>query len=516
MTQDGQVRKLLGLLSRKVSLRVAALRTGMDEKTARKYRRESRMPSELSERHCWRTRTDPFSDVWEVVGKQLVEHAGLQAKVLFAWLQREYPGKFQDGQLRTFQRGVRRWRATQGPAKEVYFSQVHEPGRLCASDFTEMKSLDVTIAGQSFAHLVYHFVLTYSNWEWALVCFSESFESLSEGLQGAVRALGGVPARHRTDRLSAAVNNLTESREFTERYRGLTAHYGLVGEKIQPRQAHENGDVESSHRHFREAVDQALMLRGSREFESREAYTTFLVELVRHRNIGRQTRLLEEQALLRPLPARRYESWRRVRARVNLGSTLKVDRNTYSVPSRLIGEVVDVRVCLEELEVWFGGVLMARLPRLHGRGHERINYRHVIDWLVRKPGAFERYRYRDDMFPTSRFRMAYDSLQERLPEKAVREYLAILELAASEGEELVDGALRVLLGSEGKLTAKEVQRLVQSQEAVPEVTAVTVADVDLSCFDQLLEDKDVWNDNSHGSENDVAGAVEGVAFAGVP
>ena len=195
---------------------------------------------------------------------------------------------------------------------------------------------------------------------------------------------------------------------------------------------------------------------------------------------------------------------------------MKVDRNTYSVPSRLIGEVVDVRVCLDELEVWFGGVLMARLPRLRGRGHERINYRHVIDWLVRKPGAFERYRYRDDMFPTSRFRMAYDALQERLPEKAVREYLAILELAAREGEELVDGALRVLLGSEGKLTAKEVQRLVQSQEAVPEVTAVTVADVDLSCFDQLLEDKDVWNDNSYGSENDVAGAAEGVAFAGVP
>ena len=123
MTQDGQVRKLLGLLSRKVSLRVAALKTGMDEKTARKYRREARMPSELSERHWWRTRPDPFSDVWGVVGKQLEEHPALQAKTLFAWLQREYPGQFQEGQLRTFQRGVRRWRATQGPAKEVYFSQ---------------------------------------------------------------------------------------------------------------------------------------------------------------------------------------------------------------------------------------------------------------------------------------------------------------------------------------------------------------------------------------------------------
>src|SRR5579872_1732672 len=441
MTQDGQVRKLRALLAKGMSLRVAALKTGMDEKTARKYRRVGRMPSELSEGHWWRTRPDPFADVWSAVEKQLEENSGLQAKTLFAWLQREYPGRFQDGQLRTFQRGVRRWRATRGPGKEVYFSQVHEPGRLCASDFTHMTSLDVTIAGQRLAHMVYHFVLTYSNWEWASVCYSESFESLSEGLQRAVWELGGIPARHRTDRLSAAVNNLSESREFTERYRGLMEHYGLEKEKIQARQAHENGDVESSHRHFKEAVDQALMLRGSREFESQEAYTKFLGELLRQRNAGRQTRLQEERATLRSLPVRRYECWRRVRARVSVGSTLKVDRNTYSVPSRLIGEVVEVQVRTEELEVWFGGVLTERLPRLRGRGQERINYRHVIGWLVRKPGAFERYRYQADLFPTSRFRMAYDALAEHLPDRAVREYLAILELAARDGEEQVDGAL---------------------------------------------------------------------------
>jgi hypothetical protein len=516
MTQDGQVRKLLELLARGVSLRVAALKTGMNEKTARKYWRGKRMPSELAERHWWRTRPDPFSDVWEGIGEQLEENPGLQAKVLFVWLQGKYPGRFQDGQLRTFQRGVRRWRATQGPGKEVYFSQVHEPGRLCASDFTHMTSLGVTIAGQRFGHLLYHFVLTYSNWEWASVCYSESFESLSEGLQGAVWELGGVPVRHRTDRLSAAVNNLTESREFTERYRRLMDHYGLEKERIQARQAHENGDVESSHRHFKEAVDQALMLRGSREFECREAYTKFLSELLRQRNAGRQSRLREEQAVLRPLPVRRYESWRSVQARVGVGSTLKVDRNTYSVPSRLIGEVVEVRIGVEELEVWFGEVLTERLPRLRGRGQERINYRHVIECLVRKPGAFERYRYREDLFPTSRFRMAYDALQEQLPERAVREYLAILELSALDGEERVDDALRVLLGRNGKLTAKEVEQFVKTQEAVPEVTAVTVAEVNLSWFDQLLEDREVWSGDSHGSEDDIAGAAENVAIAGVP
>ena len=515
MTQDVQVRKLFSLLSSGVSLRLASLKTGMDEKTARKYRKAERMPSDLSARHDWRTRPDPFALVWDLVEKQLNENPGLQAKVLFVWLQGEYPGQFQDGQLRTFQRGVHRWRATHGPEKEVFFSQVHEPGRLCASDFTHMTSLDVTLTGQRFDHMVFHFVLTYSNWEWANVCFSESFESLSEGLQGAVWALGGVPIRHRTDRLSAAVNNLSETKEFTVRYQSLMDHYGLEKERIQARQANENGDVESSHRHFKAAVDQALMLRGSRDFESREGYAKFLGDLLRQRNLGRATRLQSERLKLRPLPVRRYESWRRVSVRVGVGSTLKVDRNTYSVPSRLIGELVEVRLCVEDLEVWYGGTLMERLPRLRGRGQEQINYRHVIGWLVRKPGAFERYRYREDLFPTSRFRMAYDMLQEQLPTRAVREYLAIVELAALEGEVLVDDALRILLDGDPKLTAQAVEQFVRSASFVPGVTEVRVDDVDLSGFDQLLEDREVWNGGSQGSERDVAGPVENTAFASV-
>lgn len=516
MTRDEQVRELFSLLSSGISLSLASLKTGMDEKTARKYRRSGRMPSELSEGHDWRTRVDPFAAVWGVVREQLTENPGLQAKVLFAWLQGEYPGQFQNGQLRTFQRGIRRWRATSGPAKEVFFSQVHEPGRLCASDFSHMTSLAVTIARQPFDHMVYHFVLTHSNWEWVKVCFSESFESLSEGLQGALWALGGVPARHRTDRLSAAVNNLTETREFTSRYGSLMAHYGLEKERIQARQAHENGDVESSHRHFKEAVDQALMLRGNRDFESREEYAKFLEELLRQRNLGRETRKKSELALLRPLPVRRYESWRRVSVRVGVGSTLKVDRNTYSVPSRLIGEMVDVRVCVEDLEVWYGGALQERLPRLRGRGQERINYRHVIGWLVRKPGAFERYRYREDLFPTSRFRMAYDALREHVPLRAVKEYLAIVELASLDGESLVDDALRFLLDGEGKLTAKAVEQFVRCQMLAPDVTCVLVDTVNLSCFDDLLEEKEAWSDSSQGSEKHVAGSTAFVASAGVP
>ena len=168
---------------------------------------------------------------------------GLQAKTIFQDLQRRYPGRFADPQLRTLQRHIRRWRAMSGRPKEVFFAQVHEPGRLGASDFTDLSHLGVTIQGQRFDHLVYHFVLTHSNWEAVTVCFSESFESLSEGLQNALWELGGTPQRHRTDRLSTAVNNMIDSRAFTQRYQGLLAHYDLVGEKIQARQAHENGDA---------------------------------------------------------------------------------------------------------------------------------------------------------------------------------------------------------------------------------------------------------------------------------
>ena len=318
---------------------------------------------------------------------------------------------------------MRQWGATSGPPKEVFFTQTHHPGRLGASNFTHMTSLGVTLGGQPLDHMVYHFVLTYSNWETALICFSESFESLSDGLQQALWELGGAPQRHRSDRMSAAVNNLSEKKEFTRRYQALMDHYGLKIEKINARQAHENGDTEQSHNRFKEAVDQALQLRGSRDFLDRAAYTRFLREILDQRNAGRQTRLAEERAVLRPLPPARLESYKRARVRVGSGSIIHVDRNVYSVDSRLIGEWVDVRLYAEELEVWFAGKVVEWVLRLRGRRKHRINYRHVIDWLVRKPGAFENHRYREDLFPTSRFRMADDALRERAPSRASREYL---------------------------------------------------------------------------------------------
>src|SRR5579859_431670 len=337
MVTDKQVQKLFRLLADGEPLAQAAWRTHMDEKTARKYRKLGKRPSEAALPHTWRTRPDPFAEVWASVCELLEAQPGLQAKTVFEELQRRQPGRFADNQLRTLQRHIRRWRASSGPPKEVFFAQVHEPGRLCASDFTVMNDLGVSIQGQCFNHLGYHFVLTYSNWESATICFSESFESLSEGLQNALLELGGVPQRHRTDRMSTAVNNLSDKKEFTQRYQALLAHYGMTGEKIQADHANENGDIEQRHHRFKTAIDQALMLRGSRDFASREAYAEFLQQRLALLNAGRRERLKEERAQLRTLPARRLEACKRLQARVDSGSLIHVDRNSYSVPSRLIG-----------------------------------------------------------------------------------------------------------------------------------------------------------------------------------
>jgi hypothetical protein len=226
LVTDKQVRRLFALVKTEGSQEIAAMKSGMDAKTARKYRRLGQVPSELPATPRWRTRRDPFTEVWAEIRELLEVNAGLEAKTVFEYLQRCRPGEFEDGQLRTLQRRVKSWRATEGPAKEVFFAQQHPPGRLGASDFTHMEELGVTIQGQSFPHLIYHFVLTYSNWEAGTVCYSESFESLCEGLQNAVWELGKVPHRHRTDRLSTAVSNTSDAAEFTERYKGLLRSFG--------------------------------------------------------------------------------------------------------------------------------------------------------------------------------------------------------------------------------------------------------------------------------------------------
>ena len=307
--------------------------------------------------------------------------------------------------------------------QEVIFEQVHQPGRMAQSDFTHMTDLEVTLAGAPFPHLVYHLVLTYSNIEAVQICFSESFEALAEGLEACLWQVGGVPQVHRTDNLSAAVHvlDLRGRKQFTDRYLALIAHYGMQPTTNTPGQAHENGDVEQAHFRFKQAVDQALRVRGHRDFADRVAYAQFLAELVRQRNRTRQVRWEAEQAALRPLPATPLAPCRELRVTVGRFSTIQVLRNTYSVPSRLIGTSLTVRVRAETLELYVGTTLTLTLPRLHGLHQQRIDYRHIIWSLVRKPGAFAAYRYREELFPSLIFRQAYDRLQSAVPQHADRE-----------------------------------------------------------------------------------------------
>lgn len=479
------------LIQQEKTLATAAAKAGMDEKTARKYRNSQQLPSQMKPEHNWRTRKDPFEGVWEEVQAWLEVNAGLEAKTLFEDLQRRYPGRYPDGQLRTLQRRIKAWRALEGPPKEVFFPQVHKPGELCESDFTRMGSLGVTVQGQPFDHMFYHFVLPYSNWETGTVCFSESFESLSEGLQNALWELGGVPGAHRTDRLSTAVHKTDHPETFTQRYSALLRHYGLEGRRIQAACPNENGDVEQRHYRFKKAVEQALILRGSSDFADREAYGLFLRKLLRQLNAGRQGRLGEELKVLGRLPLRRMEASKRLRLKVGSGSTIRVNHNVYSVDSRLIGETVEGRLYAEHLEVWYGQRQVEKIPRLLGSSKHRIQYRHIIDWLVRKPGAFENYRYREDLFPTHRFRMAYDELKRTSPCRAAKEYLGILHLAARESEAEVDRILQTLLDREIPLSAAVVEQQLQAAEQPSRVTEIKIAGVELASYDALLSSAEV-------------------------
>ena len=263
MITDGQARNLRRLLDGGKSLAASARMTGMDEKTARSYRDDNRLPSHRKTKRDYRTRVDPFAEVWPEVQQRLETEPKLQAVTLFSWLQDGYPGQFLDSTRRTFERRVRLWRSTHGPNKTVTFPQEHHPGHIAASDFTVMNSLGVKIAGSQFDHTLFHCVLTYSNVESVSLCFSESFEALSEGVQKAFWEFGGVPQLHRTDSLSAAVNNHSTKKQLTSRYQALMEHYHVESQQTNARCPNENGDVESSNGHIKNTIDQALMLRGS-------------------------------------------------------------------------------------------------------------------------------------------------------------------------------------------------------------------------------------------------------------
>jgi hypothetical protein len=486
MKRDGEIKLLLGERRKGTTQKLAAARAGMCERTARKYERFGKLPSQMKKPRTHRTRENPFAADWPWVEAQLEADRALQVKTLFALLCEAFPDRYQDGQLRTLQRHVQAWRVRHGPEREVMFAQQHLAGRMAQSDFTSMNALGVSLAGTPFPHLVYHLVLTYSNVEAARVCFSESFEALAEGLE-SLWQIGGVPELHRTDNLTAAVRDLDRAgrHEFTQNYRALLAHYGMQPSANSAGLAHQNGDVEQSHFRFKQAVDQALRVRGSRDFADRGSYERFLAELIRQRNLTRAEAYEAERAALRPLPATPLDFTRELTVRVSRFSLIRVLHNHYSVPSRLIGASLKVRVRSERLELYHGAVQVLSLPRLSGRNRRRIDYRHLIWSLVRKPGAFANYCYREELFPTTDFRRAYDALREATPTKADGEYLRLLHLAASTSEAEVEAAIKLLLEA-GRSPRFEAVRECTGRSTPPTAPAITKATVDLRDYDTLI------------------------------
>ena len=492
MVTDNQVRILMKLINQSKTLKTASAKAGMGEKTARKYRRLGQLPSQCKVIHDWLTHEDIFKDDWPWVEEFLNNNLGLEAKTLFEALQHEHPGKYQDYQLRTFQRRVKQWRALKGPGNEVFFPQDYKPGHWGESDFTRMKALGITINGVPFDHMLYHFVLCWSNWETCSICFTESYESLSAGLQNALWKLGGVPKYHRTDNLTSAVNPVGNPEVFTDKYIALANHYGFDSRRIQPGCPHENGDIEQRHNRLKTAIDQALMLRGSRDFVSQEQYQRFLDTLFDQLNAGRRERLIEELKVMRPLPRKRHQDFTEVWCRVSRFSTIHVLKNSYSLHSRLIGEQVKARVYADCIEAWYAQRRIEVLPRLRGENGHYINYRHIIDWLVRKPGAFENYRYKDALFPTSQFRVAYDLLRQQYGTKqGNKQYLKILELAAKESQSIVNECLRFFINNGNEVSFEIVEAMVKSHLQPPAITDLTIDQVDLTIYDQLLEYREV-------------------------
>jgi hypothetical protein len=488
MVTDEQVRKLMKMIQTEETQSVAAAKAGMSDKTARKYLRLGKLPSQTQKPREWRTRPDIYAEIWKEIEEILKRDASVEAVTIFDYLCRQYEGKFQQSQLRTLQRRIKVWRALHGVQQEVMFAQTYLPGEQSQSDYTHMGELGVRIEGQPFDHLFYHFMLPFSNWETGSICFSESFESLSSGLQNGLWELGAVPKQHRTDSLSAAVNNLSQREEFTARYRGLLSHYNMSASHTNSGRANENGDVEQSHYRFKKAVGQELILRGNADFYSRADYEEFLRRLLKRRNASRREKLQEEITVMRPLPASRVEDYTRISVKVTSDSTINVRKNVYSVNSQLIGERVTVKLHAECLEVWYGSALVHQFARIRGEGKAAINYRHIIHSLIRKPGAFRHYRYHQCLFPRLNFRIAYDYLEQHYPATAQKQYLKILEMAAEISEERVSEILLQLITSGELITAQRVKELLISNEPLATVQLLEVYEVELAAYDCLFEE----------------------------
>jgi hypothetical protein len=426
---------------------VAAAKTSISTATAYRIEKDPRLPSQRNVSRQ-RRRPDPLVDIFDAEIVPLLRAApGIRPVGIFEEMLRRHP-ELGNGIRRTIERRVRSWRAVHGEEQEVIFRQVHEPGRVGLSDFTDMNSSGVTLAGQPLDHRLYHFRLAYSGFEHAhVVLGGESFVALAEGLQNALWSLGGVPREHRTDSLSAAFCNLDRDAraDLTRRYEELCGHYGMTATRNNAGIAHENGSIEGPHGHLKRAINDALLMRGSRDFDDLVAYRRFVDEIVSHCNARNSKRIDVERIELQDLPVRRTSAYEEVTVRVTSSGGFTLRKVFYTVPSRLIGHRLRVKLFDDRLDIFIGGTQLMTLRRGRaspsGKHDQVVNYRHVIHSLRRKPMALLNLVYRDRLFPREAYRRTFDMLVERLPERqACRTMVELLALAHERGceSELAD------------------------------------------------------------------------------
>ncbi len=419
---------------------ISAAKASISTATAYRYEQTHQLPSSQKKLRG-RRRPDPLVDFFDAEVVPMLKAApDLRAVAIFDEMQRRHP-TFSAGARRTLERRIRSWRAMHGADQEVIFRQVHEPGRMGLSDFTDMAELGVTIAGVRLEHRLYHFRLAYSGFEHAHVILGgESYVALAEGLQNALWALGGAPLEHRSDSLSAAFRNLDQDarQDLTRRYDALCAHYGMQPTRNNRGVAHENGAIESVHGHLKKAVHDALLMRGTGDFDTLANYRRFIDEITSRKNAHHAKRIETERPALQPLPGQRTCDHEETVVTVTSSGGFTLRKVFYTVPSRLIGHRLRVRLYDDRLDLFVGATLLMTLARgraaPNGKHAHVVDYRHVIHALRRKPMALLNLVYRDQLFPRDAYRLTFDRLLNKLPEKsACRLMVELLALAHERG-----------------------------------------------------------------------------------
>jgi len=463
----------------------------MNRKTATKYIRNGILPSQISQSRDWRTREDPLQKIWEKAEQFLKDSPGLEAKALFEHLLEQHPDQLDQIHLRTFQRRIKSWRLLSGKDQEVFFDQNRKPGECMELDWTDMNALNIVIAGEPYLHKLIHLVLPYSNHEGAVWCRSESILAIKKVLQHFLYSMNATPATLQVDNSSAATHQIKRTgaeRGFNEDLIKIAEYYGFTLRATNVDSPNENGDVESLNGHLKRRINQALLLRGGRSFDSMEDYDHFLQLVFAKANKPRMEKFREELKVMNSIPEKPLPEYQELYVSVRSGSTANIKKVTYSVPSRLIGSKLKAKIFENNIELYDGANLVHKMPRVLGDRGQVIDYRHIIHSLIRKPAAFQNYRYREEMYPTDVFRVAFDKLVSTHGErKGSLEYLRILKLAAETMESEVEAALSLVLESINlKLSYKEIEELVDTQKKSVIDIAMGELVPDLTSYDDLI------------------------------